>query len=83
MLRELARSSNKIFFEPPGGASDRFSCTSDRSLHEDETVVEYYIDLLTTIFAGEVDIEYLGEAEYPSKRTRTDPVFLLDCADFE
>lgn len=82
MLRELARTSRKIFFEPPDDTNTRFASMSDRPFGEDETVVEYYTSLLESIFDGGVDIHYLGEAEYPSKHSRTDPVFLLDCAAF-
>ncbi|WP_331233233.1 methyltransferase [Natronorarus salvus] len=82
MLRELATRSNKIFFEPPGEASHRFQYIGERPIAADESIVEYYTSLLLSVFDGRVEVEHLGEAEYPSSATRTDPVFLIDCQEY-
>ncbi|WP_331235727.1 DUF1698 domain-containing protein [Natronorarus salvus] len=81
-LRELATRTETLFFEPPGEGSGGFHRVTDRPLADDESIVEYYTELLRTVFDDEVGVEYLGEAAYPSNRDRTDPVFLLDCRGY-
>jgi SAM-dependent methyltransferase len=82
MLRELASNSKKILFEPPGEASHRFQFVGERPLADDESIIDYYSSLLMSIFDERVEVTYLGETEYPSDATRTDPVFLIDCREY-
>jgi len=82
MLQEVAGNTNKIIFEPPGEAYQKFSNIGHRPIGDDETTVEYYTDLLESILDEQVDITHLGNAEYPSHDERTDPIFLLECKDY-
>lgn len=88
MLRVLASKTEKLFFEPPGGdfsSSSRYEKwpVAERPMEPDETAEEYYAMVLNRVFNGMVDIEYLGDAPYPASDSRTDPLFYLDCAEFQ
>ncbi len=79
MLRELGRKTNRLIFEPPGRHDAKFPAVCDSPISADEGIDEYYTSLILRIFDDQVDVTYLGEAEYPSSRYRTDPLFLIDC----
>lgn len=82
MLRELARSSSTIVFEPPGTAATRFDLVGPSDPHPDESIQEYYEKLLANILDERVKIKHIGDAPYPSDEDRTDPIFILQCDEF-
>ena len=87
MLRSLASKSNKIFFEPPGHIDDpeefiKYQIGND-PVGENESIQAYYEDLLSSIFDETVSVIHLGTAPYPSDNNRTDPVFMIECSQYE
>lgn len=82
MMREVASKSNKLFFEGPGRTDKRFPLVGERPISDDESTVDYYSSLLTSVFDDRVEIEYLGEAPYPHSTDRTDYMFLIECREY-
>lgn len=87
MLLRLADKTDKLFFEPPGSVDDRDTYekwpVAERPMREDEKPEEYYAAVLDGIFDDTVRIEYIGEAPYPHSDTRTDPLFVIECRDYQ
>jgi len=96
MLKVLADKSKKIFFEPPGygrsssvGYIDKSEKHSDeplggRPIGEDESGKEYYYEFFGDIFdESQVNIDYLGEVDYSSGHDRSDPLFVIECDNYQ
>jgi SAM-dependent methyltransferase len=82
MLRELGKQADKIFFEPPGKNAEKLSLVSGESPSKDTSIKDYYIHLIQSIFDNNIEIEYIGEAEYPHEINRSDPIFLINCEEY-
>jgi hypothetical protein len=78
MFRELARKSNKMFYQPPGAEFDNHPFDTE----DTGSIVEGYQEYLNRLFDGQVDTEYLGTTDYRGK-DRRDPLFVLDCSRYE
>jgi SAM-dependent methyltransferase len=82
MLRELGSRCRKLFFEPPGPTSPKFSLVGDSPIGPDESVSEYYSKQISRVFGGNVEVQYLGIAAYPTSKHREDPLYLIECEAF-
>lgn len=86
MLRQLARKSGKIIFEPPGNELPGQE-SSQKSQRKNQTnsegwIVRYYMDYLNSIFEEEeVTIEHADTVDYMGD-DRRDPIFVLYCNDY-
>lgn len=77
MLRILGEQSSKILFEPPGWKLDR----PELNEYDGDDIKSHYRGLLTTVFDGQVAVDYLGETAY-SGTERRDPLFLIRCDSY-
>ena len=77
MLRTVGSKGNNIFIEFPGRELSRPAFEGS----DTESIVEYYEAYINHVFGEDVQIEYLGTADY-NDGEREDPVFRVNCKDY-